>query len=127
MAFASPGANQVELVVHGVTKAHSQACSRQAAVDQVGAVLDLLQLALDDADQAVTSAAAKLAMTASSDQMPSAGFRSGAYAGSRYTRSQASFASANSASSGARWMLRSSQTQTSGAASCRGAAMIRSR
>ena len=30
-----------------------QACSGQAAVDQVGPVLDLLQLALDDADQAV--------------------------------------------------------------------------
>jgi hypothetical protein len=41
--------------------------------------------------------------------MPSAGFMSGAYAGSRYTRSQALFASANSASSGARWMLRLSQ------------------
>src|SRR5436190_23919092 len=31
----------------------SQAGGGQAAVDQVGAVLDLLQLALDDADQAV--------------------------------------------------------------------------
>jgi hypothetical protein len=30
----------------------SQAGGGQAAVDQVGAVLDLLQLALDDADQA---------------------------------------------------------------------------
>jgi hypothetical protein len=30
-----------------------QAGSGQAAVDQVGPVLDLLQLALDDADQAV--------------------------------------------------------------------------
>ena len=62
------------------------------------------------------SAAAKLAIDRlSSDQMPSAGFMSGAYAGSRYTRSQALFASANSASSGARWMLRLSQTKTSGA------------
>jgi hypothetical protein len=42
----------------------------------------------------------------SSDQMPSAGFSSGAYAGSRNTRSHAVFASAKSVSSGARWMLR---------------------
>ena len=54
-----------------------------------------------------TSAAAKLAMDRlSSDQMPSAGFNSGAYAGSRYTRSHALFSAAKSASSGARWMLR---------------------
>jgi hypothetical protein len=30
----------------------SETCGGQAAVDQVGPVLDLLQLALDDADQA---------------------------------------------------------------------------
>jgi hypothetical protein len=57
-----------------------------------------------------TSAAAKLTMDRlSSDQMPSAGFRSGAYAGSRYTRSQALFSAAKLASSGARWTLRLSQ------------------
>jgi hypothetical protein len=57
-----------------------------------------------------TSAAAKLAMARlSSDQMPSTGFRSGLYPGSRYTRSQARFSSAKSASCGARWMLRLSQ------------------
>jgi hypothetical protein len=45
----------------------------------------------------------------SSDQMPSAGFMSGAYAGSRQICSHALFSSANSASSGARWILRLSQ------------------
>jgi hypothetical protein len=76
--------NQVEFVVHGSPGFDLQACSGEAAVDQVRPVLDLLPLALDDADQAVTSASAKLAMDRlSSDQMPSAGFRSGAYAGSR--------------------------------------------
>jgi hypothetical protein len=79
-------------------------------------VLDLLQLALDDADQAVQVAAAKLAMARlSSDQMPSAGLRSGAYAGSWKIRSQSLFSAAKSASSGARWMLRLSQHQTRGA------------
>jgi hypothetical protein len=58
----------------------------QAAVDQVGPVLDLLQLALDDADQAIQAGATKLVMDRlSSDQMPSAGFNSGVYAGRRYT------------------------------------------
>jgi hypothetical protein len=42
-------------------------------------------------------------------------------------RSQALFCAAKSARSGARWMLRLSQTQTSGAPSCRWVAMIRSR
>jgi hypothetical protein len=51
-----------------------QVCRSQAAVDQVGPVLDLLQLALDDADQASRSAAAKLTIDRlSSDQMPSVG------------------------------------------------------
>ena len=36
--------NQVELVVHGITRARSSAGGVQAAVDQVGLVLDLLQL-----------------------------------------------------------------------------------
>ena len=58
------------------------------------------------------SAAAKLIMDRlSSDQIPSAGFSSGAYAGSRYTRSHALFASAKPASSGARWTLRLSRTR----------------
>jgi hypothetical protein len=86
-----------------------QAGGGEAAVHQVGVVLDLLQLALDDADQA-WSAAAKLVMDRlSSDQMPSAGFMSGAYAGSWYTRSHSLFSCAKPASSGARWVVRPAQ------------------
>jgi hypothetical protein len=39
-------------VVHVVTRVDFEAGGGQAAVDQVGPVLDLLQLVLDDSDQA---------------------------------------------------------------------------
>jgi hypothetical protein len=56
-AFTEPGIgtppNQTELVVHGSPGLDSQAGPGQAAVDQMRPVLDLLQLALDDPDQAV--------------------------------------------------------------------------
>jgi hypothetical protein len=60
----------------------SEAGGGRAAVDQVGPVLELLELAFDDADQAVQVAAAKLAMDRLvSDKMPSTGLMSGVYAG----------------------------------------------
>ena len=62
----------------------SEAGGGQAAVDQVGPVLDLLRLALDEADQAVQIGGGEVGYgPLVSDQMPSTGFRSGVYAGSR--------------------------------------------
>ncbi len=50
----------------GLPGSGSQAGGGQAAADQVGAVLDLLELALDDADQArpVTAGAADSGVSA---------------------------------------------------------------
>ena len=121
--------NQVEFVVHGVTRGSMfrPVAARQPSI-RWGRYWIFFSLRLMMRTRPTTSAAAKLTMDRlSSDQMPSAGFMSGAYAGSRYTRSQALFSAAKLASSGARWTLRLSQTQTRGAASWRCAAMIRSR
>jgi hypothetical protein len=76
MALAScSDANQVELAMHVVTRVRFQAGGGQAAIDQVEAVLDLVRLAFDDADQGPSSSAvAKLAMgRLNSDQMTSVG------------------------------------------------------
>jgi len=56
----------------------------QAAVDQAGPVLDLLQLALDDPDQAAQVGGGEVGY-GPLEQRPDAstGFRSGVYAGSR--------------------------------------------
>jgi hypothetical protein len=90
-----------------VTRLEFEAGACQAAVDQARPSLDLVQLALDDADQAVQVDGAEVTMARlSGDQMPSA---------------------AKSASSGVSWMSRLSQHHTSGAVSCRWVAMIRSR
>lgn len=63
---------QIELVVFiGSPGSDAQAGPGEAAVDQLGPVLDLLGLALDDADSPSRPAASKLAIARlSSDQIP---------------------------------------------------------
>jgi hypothetical protein len=77
-----------------------QAGPGESAADQAQPVLDLLQLALDDADQAVQVGGDE-AGYGPLEQRPDAlgRIRSSAYAGSRYTRGQAAFSSAKVASS----------------------------
>ena len=93
-----------------------QAGPGEAAVDQVGPVLDLLQLALDDADQAVQVGGGEVDHGAL-EQRPDAlrRIKVRRIRGQPVDPSQALFSSAKSASSGARWMLRLSQHHTSGA------------
>src|SRR6185437_14685836 len=88
--------NQVEFVVHGVTRGSMfrPVAARQPSI-RWGRYWIFFSLRLMMRTRPATSAAAKLTMDRlSSDQMPSAGFMSGAYAGSRYTRSQALFSAA---------------------------------
>src|SRR5437762_1120729 len=105
-----------------------QAGAGEAAVDQVGPVLDLFQLALDDADQAVQVGGGEVGH-GPLEQRPDALRRIHVrrVRGQPVDRSHSLFASAKSASSGARWMLRLSQTQISGADRWWWAVMIRSR
>jgi hypothetical protein len=63
--------NQVELVMHVVTRVRFPTGDAEAAADQVGPVLDLLELALDDADQAVQVSGGEVGKAClSSDHMP---------------------------------------------------------
>jgi hypothetical protein len=69
---------------------HGQPGSGEAALDEAGPVLDLLQAVPDDLGQVAEAGDGGVGQHAAliTDQMPSTGFRSGAYAGSRNTRSQ---------------------------------------
>jgi hypothetical protein len=70
--------------VHVVIRARWSGRRGGAAVDQGRLLLDLLRLAFDDADQAVQVDGGEVAHARlSSGQVPSAGLRSEAQAGSR--------------------------------------------